>query len=291
MSLQGFPNLIKVVLGDAFSPGKNSLDPAEGLVLQKVSGEDKWTEDGTDTPNETTNRLRLRPTSAPGISPTYGGNRSAQVDAADNASAAFYDLGRRSTFWSGATYQIDYTFLDVWNANTPIASGVGSYDGWGNGVARGFLRSGYTSDVYNPQIFSTLEEAVGDLNVLDGATPIPDGGGPVDFGTATEGDPPVTKTFTVENLGDLDVTINTVSLPTGYSFGAGNEVTDATLIPAGQSKDLVVDLDTATTGTKNGSISLANDGPAGEDPYNWSVTGEVVAEGAGQGNASTTHAG
>lgn len=58
MAIAGFPDEINVTLGDAWA-GRFGMDPNDVLLLQKVSGQDKWSEDGTTTFHTTNNRLMI----------------------------------------------------------------------------------------------------------------------------------------------------------------------------------------------------------------------------------------
>ncbi len=112
-----------------------------------------------------------------------------------------------------------------------------------------------------------------EIQVLDGATDVPDGTGNVSFGTTTPGTP-VSKTFTVKNLGNQDLLLATpISVPAGYtltsSFGA------TTLAPGGTTT-FVVRLDAAAAGAYSGQVSFGNN-DADENPFDFTVTGTVAA--------------
>ena len=69
-------------------------------------------------------------------------------------------------------------------------------------------------------------ERIGDLpsmpeiRVSVDGTDVPDGTGFVDYGTSVPGSP-VTRVFTVQNIGAGDLTLGTISVPAGYSLTAG----------------------------------------------------------------------
>jgi hypothetical protein len=119
-----------------------------------------------------------------------------------------------------------------------------------------------------------------EINVKLGAVSIADGETtPQDFGAVVEAGTNPSLTFTVENTGDATLTISSVTLPTGYAFGSGNEVpAGGTTINAVSDKDLIVELDSSlATGVKSGDISIVNDDPTGgESPYNFAISGGVV---------------
>ena len=115
-----------------------------------------------------------------------------------------------------------------------------------------------------------VEVAGPEVEVKDGATNIPDDGGPVDFGVATLGAAALSKTFTVNNLGTAALTTSNLAVPAGYSITEGLSAS----IPASGSDTFTVELPTTTGGTFSGSISFDNN-DSDESPYNFSVTGRI----------------
>lgn len=119
-----------------------------------------------------------------------------------------------------------------------------------------------------------------EINVKLGVVSIADGETtPQDFGAVVESGTNPSLTFTVENTGDDPLTISSVTLPTGYGFGAGNAVpAGGTTINAVSDKDLIVELDsTLVVGTKAGDIVIESD-DADEGTYNFAISGGVVLE-------------
>jgi len=122
MGLSGFPTFIQVTLGSAWA-GVNGLDPSDTIELEQVSS-GVYSEDGTDTPNTSTNRIKIVFTSA-GIADqvnvygaaTTGWDSAAAVDA------------------SFSPTDSTYNFLDLFSASslsaslkTPWMSGTGDYN-------------------------------------------------------------------------------------------------------------------------------------------------------------------
>lgn len=119
--------------------------------------------------------------------------------------------------------------------------------------------------------------AVGDLAVREGASPIPDGESlPRDYGTHVESGLEPTKTFTVENVGNSTINIDSITVPAGYEIVTPLPVSS---LGPGEESDFVVKLKTDTLGTFTGDISIDSDDPD-EDPYNWAVLGVVISAGA-----------
>ena len=133
--LHGFPNCIQVTLGAAWT-GVNGLNPGDVIQLHRVlaSLPFRWTEDGTDAPNATTNRLAFQPTGTPG-------GLAADVSCGTTGPTTWVNIGDRGV--SGAAY----TWYDIWNMT------VGIVDAFT--VTGGFLS---TSGVaYNAAVFSAIE--------------------------------------------------------------------------------------------------------------------------------------
>ncbi len=112
-----------------------------------------------------------------------------------------------------------------------------------------------------------------EIQVLNGATDVPDNTGAVTFGTTQTG-VPLSKTFTVKNVGTTPLTLQTpISVPSGFtvtsSFGT------STLAP-GATTTFAVRLDAATVGNYSGMLSFGND-DADENPFNFTISGTVTA--------------
>jgi hypothetical protein len=91
-----------------------------------------------------------------------------------------------------------------------------------------------------------------------------------DFGTALQNGAAVSRTFTVRNDGTGTLTLGAVSVPAGFT------ITDplVTSLAPGASDTLIIQLDTATAGTKSGDVSFTTDD--GDEPtFNFSITGIV----------------
>lgn len=109
-----------------------------------------------------------------------------------------------------------------------------------------------------------------EVAVSVGGVAISDGGGPVDFGSATYGGAALQKVFKVENIGTAPLTTSNLSVPAGYSIIEGLAAT----IAAGDFDEFTVELPTSDLGTFTGSISFDNN-DADENPFDFSVTGTI----------------
>lgn len=107
--------------------------------------------------------------------------------------------------------------------------------------------------------------------ILDGdSTPtVVDG---TNFGTVQQGGSTVTSSFVVTNIGDEDLVISNVTVPTGFT----NTGPSSGTLPPGFAAVLTVRLDAATAGTKSGDVTISSN-DANEGTYNFAVLGVVNA--------------
>jgi hypothetical protein len=115
-----------------------------------------------------------------------------------------------------------------------------------------------------------------DVSITDGDT-TPSTADHTNFGTVAQGAAPIIRTFTVLNIGNGNLTLGTVTAPTGFTVTAQ---------PAGSlavygTTTFTVRLDTATAGTKTGDVSFTTN-DSDENPFNFRITGTV-----GTGSAVT----
>lgn len=104
---------------------------------------------------------------------------------------------------------------------------------------------------------------------------VPDGGGPINFGTVNQGDADPTVVFTVSNTGGTALTTSGMSVTgTGFSLTEGLSAS----IPAAGSDTFTVTMDTATAGSLTGNVSFANS-DSDENPFNFSISGTVNSTG------------
>jgi V8-like Glu-specific endopeptidase len=96
-----------------------------------------------------------------------------------------------------------------------------------------------------------------------------------DFGSVAQGGSPISRTFTVRNDGTGTLTLGAVTVPTGFTLTEG---LSASLAP-GASDTFTVRLETATAGTRSGTISFATN-DSDENPFDFAITG-VVTGGTG----------
>lgn len=125
------------------------------------------------------------------------------------------------------------------------------------------------------RLTGTIDSAVPepDVAVFDGTTLISDNSGVVDFGSTLVGSP-VTKTFTVQNTGLLNVQLTTpITLPSGFTLVNGF---DRTTLAPGQSTTFTVRMEAGALASRSGTLSFGSNDPD-ENPYNFTLRGEVVS--------------
>ncbi|MFO0477759.1 MAG: choice-of-anchor D domain-containing protein, partial [Bacteroidota bacterium] len=146
---------------------------------------------------------------------------------------------------------------------------LGNYSG-----SLSFVNGDASKNPFNFAITGTvIPLPVPQIQVLDGATNITNVTGSVDFGSTSVGTP-VTKTFTIKNNGTAALSLGAFSaLPAGFSL-IGTFPTAS--IAAGGSTNFSVKLDAVSVGNYSGSLSFVN-GDATKNPFNFNITGTVVA--------------
>jgi hypothetical protein len=127
----------------------------------------------------------------------------------------------------------------------------------------------------NPFIFTVQgEAALPDMRVMRGSTAIPNGDpNAQDFGNVLVGDSSTPTTFTIENNGDADLHLQSISFISGdvsdFSYDDGS--TSSTVSPGG-STSVSVTFTPTGTGSKSVTLSIENDDPF-KDPYSFTVWG------------------
>ena len=110
-------------------------------------------------------------------------------------------------------------------------------------------------------------------NIVDGDT-TPSSTDGTNFGSITQGAAALVRTFTVKNDGGSTLTLGAPVLPAGFSLVSTNPL--VTSLAPGASDTFQVQLNSATTGTKSGQISIATN-DADESVFNFSVSGAVTS--------------
>ena len=128
------------------------------------------------------------------------------------------------------------------------------------------------SGVVNEANFAEISvTGLGDNVITDGdTTPTTTDG--TDFGSVTQNDSTVTRTFKVSNSGAIALTTETPSVPTGFTLTEGL----ATSIATSGNDTFSVRLDNSVVGVKHGTISFVNNDTT-LNPFNFTVSGVVTA--------------
>lgn len=133
MALIGFPSSVILTLGPQFngSPTYHGLTPGP-ISLSKVSGQDLWTEDGTNVANIGTNRIRYRPyQTGPYGWPRLSAARLGGSWQTDNQDI-FFDLNPAGTlsYFFRQYVGTNYTFLEAFS----VSATVHFHSGGGGGL-------------------------------------------------------------------------------------------------------------------------------------------------------------
>ena len=102
------------------------------------------------------------------------------------------------------------------------------------------------------------------IDIFDGTTTARD------FGSTSAGTP-LSKTFTIKNLGNAALNLSNLQLPTGFSLVGSLPAS----IGALQEANLQVQLDAATVGSFNGEISFTTN-DSDENTFNFAIAGTVT---------------
>lgn len=108
------------------------------------------------------------------------------------------------------------------------------------------------------------------ISITDGDT-TPSAADNTDFGSTTVG-APVSRSFTVLNLGNATLTLGTLTVPSGFVV----TTTPAASLADGESTSFTVECSAAATGSFGGTLTLANNDPD-ESPYNFNLSCSVAA--------------
>lgn len=112
-----------------------------------------------------------------------------------------------------------------------------------------------------------------EITVTDSGVNVADGGS-ANLGTAALNAPLLTKTFTVQNTGTADLTLEPISVTgQGFSLQSAN-FTAGQIVAPNASAALTVGLSTNSVGTFLGNVSFANN-DGDENPFDFAVTGTI----------------
>jgi len=128
------------------------------------------------------------------------------------------------------------------------------------------------ADAIRVQRLGDLPPGTPEVSVIHAGRLVADGLGTIDFGSAAPGGP-ISKEFTVRNVGQESLTVQPITAPDGFSVTSNFSVD--TVIAPGQSATFEVTLDAVSTGSFAGELSFANS-DADENPFNFTVSGIVA---------------
>jgi hypothetical protein len=172
------------------------------------------------------------------------------------------------------------TFLGSTNVNTDGSGNAAFSYAYTAVSGQPFITATATDPLGNTSEFSASQpmNTPPEITVLGNGVSIADGdttpsaADHTDFGSVTEGGSPVSRTFTVRNDGTSTLRLGSVTIPAGFTL---TEPLSSSLT-LGEADTFTVRLDTAVAGVKSGDISFSTN-DADEDPFNFRITGTVVA--------------
>ncbi len=122
---------------------------------------------------------------------------------------------------------------------------------------------------FNFPIVIKVREPAPEIQVMDGTKEIVDGTTtPIDFGATLVGKS-VPRIFTINNIGEMDLTLIAPSKPDGFSV-----VDFPAIVRAKETASFTVRLDANIAGEYKGEISFGNN-DLNENPFNFAITGKV----------------
>jgi hypothetical protein len=131
------------------------------------------------------------------------------------------------------------------------ATVVGSYSG-----TLSFANNDSDEDPFDFTISGTVDPPPApEIEVRVGATGVADGSGSVDFGTIPIGGF-LSRVFTVANVGNLDLVVQPVSVPVGFTVV--NDFTAGQVIASGGNATFEIRYDAVGVGRVGGTVSFAN---------------------------------
>jgi len=168
----------------------------------------------------------------------------------------------------------------IYSGNTKTKTYIFIASGSGTKTFRAFIDSqGETSESNENNNQSTktytvvspspeIEVRGNNVIITDGDT-TPSTTDHTDFGTTSVGSP-VSRTYTVKNIGTATLTTSGLSVPSGYTVTEGL----SSSIPAGGQDAFTVRLSANAAGTYSGDVSFSNN-DSNENPFNFRITGVV----------------
>ena len=189
------------------------------------------------------------------------------------------NLGSTALNLSGWTLPTGFSVV----GNLPGSIGVGSsatfdlkLEATAGGNYQGNIAIGNNDSNENPFDFAVagtvtpVPPTSPEIQVLDVNTDINDGTTtPINFGTTSLG-VPITKTFTVKNLGGAALNLSNWSVPNGFSFIG----TIPGIVGNGGSTTFQVKFDANTAGTTQGTLTVGNN-DSDENPFDFAIAATV----------------
>jgi len=207
----------------------------------------------------------------------------------ENTGTGTLTLGANAATLSG-THAADFTVTSQ-PATTVAASGSTSvtvlFDPSALGTRNATLSIANDDGNENPYNFAISGSGVGapEINVTGNGQNIADGdttpqtADHTDFGSIDIGNGDIERTFTVQNIGDANLTLGssavTITGPDAADFSVFTH--PFSIIADGSSATTRIRFDPSTVGTKSATVTIPND-DADESPYSFAISGTATSD-------------
>ena len=138
----------------------------------------------------------------------------------------------------------------------------------------------YVPDEEPPPTAPRISVTGNGVNIVNGDD-TPDPADHTSFGSTTAGGSTISRTFTIANTGTKELTIASVTVPSGYTLTTA----PTSPVAVSGSTTLVVRLDASVVGSKYGPVSIVSDDPNAAK-FEFFVDGTVSSSGGGSGGPS-----
>jgi len=301
----GYAGTVTLSSSDAAAtlPASGTLTNGSGSsnVTFKTGGNQTVTANGTPGITGTSNASAVSPRADLAVSVTdsvdpvdAGANLTYTITVTNAGPSAAESISLADTLPAGTTF-VSLSSPGGWSATTPAVGAGGTINASianmpvGSAVFTLTVNVGYlahntvlsnsatvTSTIVDPNpgnetgTATTTVSAIPEIAVFNGVTELTDGQAtPVNFGTTTVNNP-LTRTFTVRNVGTGPLSLTGITLPSGYSLPTA--FTIQTVAPTA-SFSLVVRYDASSVGVASGSIVIANNDDS-EPAFDFPITAE-----------------
>lgn len=128
------------------------------------------------------------------------------------------------------------------------------------------------ADAVRIERIGNLETSAPEVHVNYGAAMLIDNTGSLSFGSTPSG-VPISRTLVVRNVGDADLNLDDIQVPSGFTITSSPDVS---VVPPGSSTSLTIRLDAGAAAAYTGQATIASDDPD-EASFRINLSGTVTA--------------